>query len=154
VTPYSSRNILTELDTNSESDDNELTWQKVTTRGTERASSSNIKPGTPKRNKTQMNTSPEILTQSNRYTILTNEENTSNDNNLQKQKDPAPPPMFIPGIKNMQPLIIIIEGIARGKNYTVKVVSSDTIKIQTIELEYHKAVIDILKANKAEFHTY
>lgn len=54
----------------------------------------------------------------------------------------------------MQPLIIIIEGIARGKNSTMKVVSSDTIKIQTIELEDHKAVIDILKANKAEFHTY
>jgi hypothetical protein len=53
----------------------------------------------------------------------------------------------------MQPLVITIEGIIRRRNCTMKIVNNDTIKIQTIELENHIAVIDILKANKVEFHT-
>lgn len=66
MTPYASRDIVTELDTHSESDDDELTWQKVKRRGRKRASPSNMKSEIPKGSKTQMNTSYGILTQSNR----------------------------------------------------------------------------------------
>jgi hypothetical protein len=68
-----------------------------------------------------------------------------------RKKYSAPPPIFIPGVENMKPLVITIEGIIRRRNYTMKIVNNDTLKIQTIELEKPIAVLDILKQTRWSF---
>jgi hypothetical protein len=75
-------------------------------------------------------------------------------NTRQERKDPAPPPIFVPRITNMQRLTATIEQVVNRSNYTLKIINNDTVKIITTKLEYHKVILDILKDKKVEFHTY
>jgi hypothetical protein len=70
----------------------------------------------------------------NYFSRLTSEEDTDN---IQRRKQPAPTPIFVPGIKNAQRLMTMIEEKIRRKDYTVKIIN-DTIKILTTKLEDHK----------------
>jgi hypothetical protein len=65
-------------------------------------------------------------------------------NTKHKRKDPAPPPIFVPGITNMQRLTATIEQVVNRSNYTLKIIN-DTIKIITNKPQYHKKIIDVLK---------
>jgi hypothetical protein len=58
-------------------------------------------------------------------------------NTKHARKDPAPPPLFVPGITNMQRLTATIEEVVNRLNYTLKIINNDTIKIKTNRLEYH-----------------
>jgi hypothetical protein len=46
------------------------------------------------------------------------------------------------------------EQVINRLNYSLKIINSNTIKIITKKLEYHKMITDILKEKKVEFHTY
>jgi hypothetical protein len=54
-----------------------------------------------------------------------------------ERKDPAPPPIFVPGIINIQRLTATIEQVVYRLNYTLKTISNETIKIITNKWEYH-----------------
>jgi hypothetical protein len=53
----------------------------------------------------------------------------------------------------MQQLTATIEQVINRLNYTLKIINN-TMNITTNKLKYHKAIIDILKEKKFEFHTY
>jgi hypothetical protein len=46
-------------------------------------------------------------------------------------KDPAPPPIFIPGITYVQRITATIEQVINRSDYTLKIINSDTMKIIT-----------------------
>jgi predicted transcriptional regulator len=52
----------------------------------------------------------------------------------------------------MQRLAAKIEQVVNRLNYTFKIINNDTIKIILNKLEYHKAIIDIIKEKKVKFH--
>jgi hypothetical protein len=108
---------------------------------------------TMKKNKLQeTNNNPPQITITNKFEALRHAE-TEGDTKHER-KDPAPPPIFVPGITNMQRLTVTIEQVVNRLNYTLKIIKNNTIKIITNKLEYHKAITDILKEKKVEFHTY
>jgi hypothetical protein len=43
-----------------------------------------------------------------------------------ERKDPAPPPIFVSGITNMQQLTATIEQAVNGLNYTLKIFNNET----------------------------
>jgi hypothetical protein len=102
----------------------------VTGRGRKRTSLSNTRQHKPtKKNKTQTNSNQykNIPTPTaNCFSLLSSEENTDN---IQRKKEPAPPPIFVPGIKNAQRLVTMIEEKIRREDYTMKIINNDTIKI-------------------------
>jgi hypothetical protein len=107
---------------------------------------------TTKNNKPQeTNGHPTQITTTNKSEALRHAETEGNTKH--ERKDPAPPPIFVPGITNMQRLKDIIEQVVNRLNYTLKIIN-DTIKIITNKLGLHKTIIDILKEKKFEFHTY
>jgi hypothetical protein len=107
---------------------------------------------TMKKNKLQdTNNHPSRITITNKFEALRHAETEGNTKH--ERKDPAPPPIFVPGITNLQRLPATIEQVVNSLNYTLKIINNDTIKIIN-KLEYHKAIIDILKEKKVEFHTY
>jgi hypothetical protein len=73
----------------------------------------------------------------NKFEALRNAE-TEGDTKHER-KDPAPPPIFAPGITNMQRLTATIEQVVNRLNYTLKIIS-DTIKIITNKLEFTNVI--------------
>jgi hypothetical protein len=51
-----------------------------------------------------------------------------------ERKDPAPLPMFVPEITNMQRLTATIEQVVKRLNYALKIINNDTIKVITNKL--------------------
>jgi hypothetical protein len=89
---------------------------------------------------------PPQITITNKFEALRHAETEGDTKH--ESKDPAPPPIFVPGIINMQRLTATIEQVLNRLNYTLKLIKNDTIKITTNKLEYHETIIDILKEKK------
>jgi hypothetical protein len=100
-----------------------------------------------KKNSNQYKAIPTPTT--NYFSLLSSEENTDN---IQRKKELAPPPILVPGIKNAQRLMTMIEEKIRRKDYTMKIINNDTIKILTTKLEEHKNVADTLKTKLNFIH--
>jgi hypothetical protein len=143
-----------EAEESMDSDDNDdwLSWQAVSGRGKKRTGPRTTKAPTTKKNKPQeTNDHPSKITITNNFEALRHAETKGNTKH--KRKDPAPPPIFVAVIINIQRLTATIEQVVNRLNYTLKIIN-DIIKMITNKLEYHKTIIDILKEKKVEFHTH
>jgi hypothetical protein len=144
-----SRAPFSEAEESMDSDDNDdrPSWQAVSARGKKRTCPRIIKVPTMEKNKLkETNDHPPQITITNKFEVLRHAE-TEGDTKHER-KDPAPPPIFVPGITNMQRLRATIEQVVNRLNYNLKIINNDTIKIITNKLEYHKTIIDILKRKK------
>jgi hypothetical protein len=153
-TTLTTDSISVDAEESSQSDDDQLSWQEVTGRGRKRTNQSNTRTMPSKKNKPHINSNQyqETATPTNNFfSPLLSEESTDN---IQGKKEPAPPPILVPGIKNAQRLMTTIEEKIRREDYKMKIINNDMIKILTTKLEDHKEVVDTLKTNKVEFHTY
>jgi hypothetical protein len=72
---------------------------------------------------------------------------------IQTPKPPRPPPLFIDGVKNIQPLMKLLEDIAKGE-YDIKVLGGDRVKIQSKSAESYSTIHKELKAKDTEFYSY
>jgi hypothetical protein len=127
-----SRAPFSEAEESMDSDDNDdwLSWQAVSRRGKTRTDHRTTKVPTMKKNKLQeTNSHPPQLTINNKFEALQHAETEGNTKH--ERKDPAPPPIFVPGITNMQRLTATIEQVVKRVNYTLKIINNDTIKIIT-----------------------
>jgi hypothetical protein len=105
-----------------------------------------------KKNTTQeTNSHPTQITITNIFEALRPEKTEGNTNH--ERKDPTPPPIFVPGIANVQRLTATIEKVINRLKYeyTLKIIN-DIIK--TKKVEYRKTIIYILKEKKIEFYTF
>jgi hypothetical protein len=115
-----------------DSDDNDdrPAWQAVSARGKKRTRPRTTKVPTMKKNKLQeTNDHPRQITITNNFEALRHVE--AEGDTKHERKDPAPPPIFVPGITNMQRLTATIEQAVNGLNYILKIINNDTINIIT-----------------------
>lgn len=71
----------------------------------------------------------------------------------QTPKPIRPPPLFIDGVKNIQPLLKLLEDIAKGE-YEIKVLRGDKVKIQSKSADSYSTIYKELKAKDTEFYSY
>ncbi|KAF9824364.1 hypothetical protein SFRURICE_001818 [Spodoptera frugiperda] len=71
----------------------------------------------------------------------------------QTPKPIRPPPLFIDGVKNIQPLLKLLEDIAKGE-YEIKVLRGDKVKIQSKSADPYSTIYKELKAKDTEFYCY
>lgn len=92
----------------------------------------------------------------NRFENL-NEESNENEHventNEQNEKSPKPPPIFIAGVVNINPLIQLLNDIAK-ENYEIKITDNDKVKIQPKTSEKYGEITKALADKGTEFHTY
>jgi 50S ribosomal subunit-associated GTPase HflX len=97
-----------------------------------------------KKNKPQeTNNHPTQITITNKFDALRHAKGKGNTKH--ERKDSAQPPIFVSGITNKQRLTATSEQVVNRLNYALKITYSDTIKVITNKVEYHKTIIDIIK---------
>ncbi|KNE88947.1 hypothetical protein PSTG_17601, partial [Puccinia striiformis f. sp. tritici PST-78] len=68
-------------------------------------------------------------------------------------KIPKPPPIFVDGVSNIQPLYQMLNEIAKD-SYDIKIVKSDQVKIQIKTADTYSVVVKELEAKHTQFYTY
>lgn len=69
------------------------------------------------------------------------------------ETEPKPPPIFVEGVQNIQPLFVLLDEVAKD-SYTIKTLYGDQVKIQPATGENYTNIIQGLKAKQTNFHTY
>jgi hypothetical protein len=67
--------------------------------------------------------------------------------------EPKPPPIFISGLKNIKPLIELLNTIAKDK-YLVKTLYNNQVTVQPTESSVYTTIVKALIDKNTEFHTY
>lgn len=89
----------------------------------------------------------------NRFSLLS-DANLKDENVAQtRSTDPKPPPLFVAGVADINPLVKVLEEIA-DKSFFLKVVSPSEIKIQAKTLELYDRIVEELRKRNTEFHSY
>jgi hypothetical protein len=84
-----------------------------------------------------------------------NEARSSKDtpDSLQAEVVPKPPPIFIYGIKDIQPLTKQLN-ITAGNGYFMKILPNDQVKVQPKSPECFSSIIKVLAEKEFDFHTF
>lgn len=90
-------------------------------------------------------------TTNNRYEGLSEEEMETTADIA--KKEPKPPPIFVSGVKNIKPLIQLLDELAKD-NYTTKTLRHDQVKIQPLKSDVYSTILKALMEKNTEFHTY
>jgi len=67
--------------------------------------------------------------------------------------NPRPPPIFVDGVQNINPLRELLVGIA-GDDFELKVLQGNQVKIQPKSSDKYTTIIKALTEKRTEFHTY
>lgn len=93
---------------------------------------------------------------SNKFTVLENKESVENKETAPENSTetlPKPPPLFIAGVKNINPLTQLLNSLIKDK-YFLKVLNQDQVKIQAQTMETYDIIEKALKEKNTEFHSY
>lgn len=90
---------------------------------------------------------------SNRYSALENETGKDNEDTSPKEKTPKPPPIFVNGVKNITPLVKLLDGVAKLQ-YEIKALADNQVKVQPKTTESYRTIVKALNDKNTEFHTY
>jgi hypothetical protein len=66
---------------------------------------------------------------------------------------PKPPPIYITDVKNISPLIQLLEQISK-QHYHIKALAGNQVKVQPKTSESYRTIIKALAEKPTEFHTY
>ena len=91
----------------------------------------------------------------NRFSVLENDEPSCNNEPINESTNefPKPPPIFIDGVENIEPLNKLLNEIAPDK-YTVKALNNEKVKIQPQEGQIYTKIIMALNEKNTQYHTY
>ena len=88
----------------------------------------------------------------NRFSILDTEDgNDEISENIEKIQ--KPPPIFIDGVEQIQPLYDMLNNVAND-SYDIRIVNSNQVKIQIKTPEIYKNVVKELESKNTQFYTY
>lgn len=95
---------------------------------------------------------------SNRYKELEDQEQTDKEQETTTEtsittKVIKPPPLFVVGVKFIQPLVDLLKTVAPNQ-YIQKCLNNDEVKIQANTKEAYQAIIKALMEKDTQFHTY
>ena len=91
----------------------------------------------------------------NQFDILACEDD-ENDTQITTQEPPRqtkPPPIYVSGVENIQPLKKLLQDIA-DKNYELKLLKENELKIQPKTIEMYQVITKALVDQNTEFHTF
>lgn len=101
-------------------------------------------------NPTAVNLTPN----SNKFSLLSDNDTANEEDNTQTQStEPKPPPLFVAGVVDIKPLTKVLEEVAE-RNFFLKVLNHDEIKIQAKSVENYDRIVEALKSRNTEFHSY
>lgn len=95
----------------------------------------------------------------NKFNLLDTDDDFTQDNSTvdsvlsAEVKQIKPPPIFVAGVGDINPLLRLLDDIAPGK-YFVRVINHSEIKIQAKTIEAYDLIIKALKDKNTEFHSY
>lgn len=91
---------------------------------------------------------------SNRFNTLREEIEADKETPEEEtKKEPKPPPIFVSGVENINPLIALLNEIAPEK-YNLKAFNTDQVKIQVEDGKSYTTVTKALNEKNTEYHTY
>lgn len=88
----------------------------------------------------------------NKFNVLINEDAETEEAQKQKQEE-KPPPIFIAGVKNIQPLNQLLNTIAKDK-HLIRVLNEEQVKVQAQTNEIYDNIVKALDEKQTEYHTY
>lgn len=101
----------------------------------------------------QLMDQPEIDTFNHYQALEGLNEEINTDTEEKNEKSAKPPPIFVSGIETLSVLTDLLEAVTK-KDYLLKVISKDQIKILLKNSAQHGKIISLLKQNKIEYYTY
>ena len=141
----------------------QLQYNQLQTVATQQESVNNWKKVTYKRARPHQNTTsnnPKCLktsqywldapTTSNRYELLSDDEVGEAQTN--SNQPPKPPPIFVTGVRNITPLIQLLNQIV--EQYEIKALQNNEVKIQPKTADHYRIIIKALTEKQTEFHSY
>jgi hypothetical protein len=78
------------------------------------------------------------------------------EDQLQKagpENTPKPPPFYTNDVKNISPLIQLVEQVAK-QQYDIKALTHNLVEVQPTTSKSYRTIIKALAAKRTEFHTY
>jgi hypothetical protein len=129
-------------------------WQKVeaTTKKRTNVNSSNLNM---KRYRTsQKNIDSDGIKLTNSFQPLENSEEVSGDVPNDPPKEPKPPPIFIPSVKNIVSMVKALESMVSSKDFTYKCLNQDKVKIFPASAGVYRSIVKGLSSQNINFHTY
>lgn len=85
--------------------------------------------------------------------LATDEDTENNTQKVCEEKISKSPPIFVSGVEDIGPLTKLLEEID-GKNYSLKILANNQVKILPSMSEKYLPIIEALKKKKTEFYTY
>lgn len=93
------------------------------------------------------------ITSNNKFNILTECEDQDQQENEKGPTMIKPPPPFVAGVKDVNPLYKVLNESAKN-NYYIKVINSEEIKIQPKSVEAYETIASELSKRNTEYYSY
>uniref|UniRef100_A0A1B0GJF1 Putative nucleic-acid-binding protein from transposon x-element n=1 Tax=Lutzomyia longipalpis TaxID=7200 RepID=A0A1B0GJF1_LUTLO len=90
---------------------------------------------------------------SNRFEQLENEDQDMEDAQTQK-KEPRPPPIFVHGVQQIEPLNELLKSFNKEGKYTIKSQTNGTVKICVNEIQMYRDLLKKLQEKNTDMHSY
>lgn len=100
-----------------------------------------------------LNPQPSTSSSNNRFNLLSENEDTLEALKEEVPTIPKPPPLFVAGVRDVNPLYEVLNKAAKN-NYYIKVLNSDEIKIQTNTPEAYDIIVSELNKRNTEYYSY
>ena len=78
---------------------------------------------------------------------------TTNENSEKNVNEPEPPPIYVDGVKNINPLMELLNEIVKER-YIIKALNQDQVKVQPKTGEAYTIIVKALTEKNTQFHTY
>lgn len=79
---------------------------------------------------------------------------TNDETNPGKEKEPLPPPIFIPGVTDIASMIKSISKVIDRHEFVIRTLSNGETRLNTKTTEAYRALVKFLKSKNIEFHCY
>lgn len=78
---------------------------------------------------------------------------TNNQTEKKKERNPNPPPIFIPNVVQFQTLTETLDCVGKNK-FQCKLIAGDQVKVQFADIETYRKGVTLLQEKQTDFHTY
>lgn len=140
--------MSTNKPTNNSNDDDEddNTWQYV--------SQKRKSPMSPIGNHSKRQQIEVILPSHNRFSSLDNNDDEPSTSNNASQREPRPPPIFIPGVSNINKMITDLSKVILIEDFNFKALNNNQIRLMIKNVTSYRKVIKHFDTLKLKYHTY
>lgn len=143
------------MSSNEDSDNDDVSSQQVQVSNANKKwprSSPNLKIQKDKQSRLDYWLNPQSSSPSNRFQLLSEDESVK----VPAEKpipQPKPPPLFVAGVKDVNPLLKVLNETVINQFY-LKVISSEEIKVQAKTIEAYETIVGELNKRNTEYYSF